>query len=618
MNGRKLTREEIWQRIRQQGGRQEYILSEMKRLGFWPSDNPQPTVAESFLEEQRKLQERLRALSAELAKVENPDEALKLMHKERKAAALLRREETRRKRNLERYQRACAWHERQRKEITWLGDGRFPALARKELDHARLAAQKLPLIGNAAELANAMGITLQELRFLCYQRDVSTVSHYQRFSIPKKSGGERIISAPMPRLKRAQYWLLENILDRIPPTDSAQGFVKERNIVSNAAPHVAKAVVINLDLENFFPSISYARVKGIYRQLGYSEEVAMLCALLSTELETSAYELDGQKYFVKTGAAALPQGAPTSPALSNLLCRRLDKRLRGAAAKLGFAYTRYADDLTFSAPATDNQVVKKLLWRVRKIVAAEGLKIHPRKTRVMRKHQRQEVTGIVVNQKPTVARDELRKFRALLFQIEKDGPEGKRWRDGPLFDSIEGFAHFVAMVDPDKGRPLRQRVLELRRKYQAQAQKRRMGPLSPHNFRGSAKLGRAPREQWWMAQAKPAPELELTPNELKEREKREKAAREAEEAAQNRPSQPPPQQPSRRQEPASRSWRSPPPPGQPQGDERQQQGDRQRQPERQNDNRWPARDRQPSSRISWWGWLIIIWIILQVVRLLTK
>ncbi len=601
---RKLTRDEIWQRIRATG-KQEFILSEMKRLGFWPAQSPQPTVAESFLAERTRLNERLREVSRELAKVADPDEAIKLLHKERKAAALARREETRRKRNAERFERASQWHRRQQQEISYLGEGCFAPLTQKTLNHARLAAQSLPLIGNAAELAGAMGITVNELRFLCYQRDVSTISHYQRFSIPKKSGGERIISAPMPRLKRAQYWLLENILDKVPVTASAQGFVKQRNIVTNAAPHVAKAVVVNLDLENFFPSIGYPRVKGIYRQLGYSEEVATLCALLSTEPETAAYELDGQRYFVKTGAAALPQGAPTSPALSNLLCRRLDKRMRGAAAKLGFDYTRYADDLTFSAASTDNLGVKKLLWRVRKIIESEGLKIHPRKTHVMRRHQRQEVTGVVVNQKPSVCREELRKFRALLFQIDKDGPEGKRWREGSLFDSIEGFANFVAMVNPDKGKPLQQRVRELRRKHQSERRPAAASPLSRANFRASAAAGKAPREKWWQARPRPAPVLELTANQVKEQEQREKAARAAEEAAKNAPprGQAPPPRPA--PAPVTRTWRSDPQP-------------------RAGDEPGRAPDRAPGQRpretggISWWWWLIGIWALLQLIRALTK
>jgi retron-type reverse transcriptase len=529
-SGRKLTREEIWQRV-QQSSKDEVILEEMRRLGFWPAESAQPTVAEAFVQERAQLETKLRELTTQLAKVRDPEQALKLLHQERKKAALEKREQTRRARNQERFRRASEWHRRQLAGITYLGDAHFKALAQKSLDHGRLSAQSLPLLGDAAELAKAMGITLNELRFLAYQRDVSTVSHYQRFAIPKKSGGERIISAPMPRLKRAQYWLLVNLLDKVPVTESAQGFVRQRNILTNALPHVAKKVVVNLDLENFFPSVGYPRVKGIFRQLGYSEEVATLCARLTTEAPTSAFELDGRRYFVRTGAAALPQGAPTSPALSNILCRRLDKRLRGAAAKLDFSYTRYADDLTFSSSTADNLAIKKLLWRVRKIIEAEGLKVHPRKTQVMRKHQRQEVTGVVVNEKPSVCREELRKFRALLFQIGKDGPEGKRWREGSLFNSIEGFAHFVAMVNPEKGKPLVERVHQLRRQYQAPSRPFARKPLSPDAFRAAAGAGRPPRDPWWQAQPRPAPVLELTQIERDEIKRREKEAKQAAEAA---------------------------------------------------------------------------------------
>jgi len=164
---------------------------------------------------------------------------------------------------------------------------------------------------------------------------------------------------------------------------------------------------------------------------------------------------------------------------------------------------------------------------VRKIVEAEGLKVHPRKTAVMREHQRQEVTGVVVNRKPSVCREELRKFRALLFQIEKDGPEGKRWREGSLFNSIEGYANFVAMVNTDKGKPLQERVKALRRKYQAPARPFAKSALGSERFRASAAAGRAPRENWWQAQAKPAPVLELTQqqrDEIRQREKAEKLA----------------------------------------------------------------------------------------------
>ena len=293
-----------------------------------------------------------------------------------------------------------------------------------------------------------MGLALAELRFLAFDRPLSRISHYQRFRIPKKTGGERLISAPMPRLKRAQYWILDNILARVPIHQAAHGFVPGRSILSNAAPHVGRDVVVNFDLKDFFPTLTWKRVRGKFRGLGYSEAVATVLALICTEPDVDEIELDGQRLYAKRGPRRLPQGAPTSPALTNLICLRLDQRLQGLAAKLGFTYTRYADDMTFSASGEPAKKTGALLKFVGEIVTAEGFTVHPDKTRVMRCHRRQEVTGLTVNERIAVPRDTLRRFRALLHGIETTGPEGKRWgRGGNVLLSAAGFARFVQMVD---------------------------------------------------------------------------------------------------------------------------------------------------------------------------
>ncbi|HEX8201347.1 MAG TPA: reverse transcriptase family protein, partial [Isosphaeraceae bacterium] len=230
-------------------------------------------------------------------------------------------------------------------------------------------------------------------------------------------------------------------------------------IVSNATPHVGSGVVVNLDIEGFFPTVHDRRIKGIFRQMGYSEQVATILALICSEPEVAAVELDGRTYHVARGRRFLPQGSPASPAISNLICRGLDASLSKVAADLEFRYTRYADDMTFSGPAEADAQVGRLLRRVRFVVEREGFRVHPEKTRILRRGRRQEVTGLVVNDRVNVSRSELRRFRATLYQIEKDGPEGKRWRDGAdVLASIEGFANFVAMVDPDRGDELRRRV----------------------------------------------------------------------------------------------------------------------------------------------------------------
>ena len=124
---------------------------------------------------------------------------------------------------------------------------------------------------------------------------------------------------PMPRLKKAQRWLLDEILSKVKAHPAAHGFTKDRNIVSNASPHVGARVVVNLDLSDFFPTLGYRRVRGMFRKLGYSEQAATIFALLATEPDTAQVELDGQRYHVALGERRLPQGAPTSSAVTNAI-----------------------------------------------------------------------------------------------------------------------------------------------------------------------------------------------------------------------------------------------------------------------------------------------------------
>lgn len=504
----KLTRQQLYERIRETS-KEEVILAEMIRLGFWDGEQEKPDLTAEFIAQRAALEKRLAELGQQQQLYSDPQKALRELHKARKKAALEKREQTRIARNQARYERAQQWHQKQQSEISWLGEGFSFGLSDTTQNEARLKQQNLPLLADSQTLATLMGITINELRFLCFQKDVSRINHYRRFSLLKKSGGERLISAPMPRLKRAQYWILENILNRVKLHDAAHGFVAGRSILTNALPHVGRAVVINLDMENFFPTVSYRRVKGLFRQLGYGEQIATELALLTTEPETEQVVLDGENWFVQQGERFLPQGAPSSPAISNIICRRLDSRLHAMARKLGFAYTRYADDMTFSC-ADNRGNVQQLLWRCKQIVQDEGFRVHPQKTRVMRKPQQQQVTGIVVNEKPSLDRKTLKRFRALLFQIAKDGMEGKRWGPGELMASIEGYANFVALVAPEKGIPLQKQVTDIKRQYGYATQPGRITALNKKLFRAKAARGESPRDSWWQAQGPSAPELEQT------------------------------------------------------------------------------------------------------------
>lgn len=570
------TRAEIYERIKA-SSKQEVILDEMQRLGFWPKGEGQPQLAAAHIQREGELQRELAELRQQIAVRQNPERALRQMRKERMQKALAQREETKRRQAQERHDKALAWHAKRATHVGYLGPGVSAALQgpqageappaageRRQADPQRLARHGLPELADAAQLADAMGITVAELRFLGFHREVARTHHYHSFTLPKKTGGERLISAPMPRLKRAQYWVLDNILAKVPAHDAAHGFLAGRSIVSNAAPHAGHDVVINLDVKDFFPSIAFGRIKGVFRHLGYGEAMATLLALLCSENRAQAWQVDGEKLFVggKARERVLPQGAPTSPMLTNLLCLRLDRRLLGLARQLGFVYTRYADDLTFSASgeaARDN--VGRLLGRVRWILRDEGFTPHPDKERVMRKGRRQEVTGLVVNaDKPGVSRETRRRLRAALHRAtQASAGKPAHWQGQAAQPSqLLGLAQFVYQVDPVQGGPLLGQARQLTRSpidrandalLQASRQDRaaaRAQPPASAQFRRLAASGQAPAlasgKTWWQPAEPAAPVIEKTDQQRREQRLQEREAARAQAAAAARPAVDTPQQ----------------------------------------------------------------------------
>jgi len=381
------------------------------------------------------------------------DEAVKLDEEDRK-----RRKEQKQAEAAER--KRCHAEDvarRKQTDIIFLGRGVSGGLADRRANVEKLQRLQLPVLTAPADLAKALNLTIPRLRWLAFHSEAATVTHYVRFQVPKKSGGMRELAAPHRDLAAAQQWILMHILEKIPAHDAAHGFVPGRGTMSNAVPHVGRATVVNLDLKDFFPSITFPRVKGIFQDLGYSPAVATILALLCTECPRRKVEYNGKALFVATGSRGLPQGACTSPALSNLLARRLDSRLAGLAKKLGFAYTRYADDLTFSG---DGEVAAKtgyLLARVRHIADDESLIVNEKKTRVQRPGRRQTVTGIVVNKRPNVPRCVTKRLRAILHHAQKEGlaAQNREQREG--FEHwLGGMIAYVQMVNPDKGKRLRE------------------------------------------------------------------------------------------------------------------------------------------------------------------
>lgn len=345
---------------------------------------------------------------------------------------------------------------RKAEDIIFLGVGVSARLSQRTSQREALQARGLPLLETPADVARALAIPIPKLRWLCFHNEAAEKTHYRYFEIPKRSGGMRQLSSPMPMLREAQRWILENILEKLPTEEPAHGFCKQRSTVTNAVPHIKQDLVINIDLSDFFPSITFPRVRGFFEKLGYSPAVATIFALLCTEPPRRAVEYSGKRYLVAVGERALPQGACTSPAISNQVTRKLDRRLSGMCQKHGWRYTRYADDLTFSAPREKRGEMGMFLARVRHILTEEGFALNPKKGRVQRACRRQSVTGIVVNDRLSLPREEVRRLRAILHQAEKTGLEAQNRENLPNFEAwLRGKIAYLSMVDPEKGKKMR-------------------------------------------------------------------------------------------------------------------------------------------------------------------
>jgi len=329
--------------------------------------------------------------------------------------------------------------------------------------HPEMAESRwqVPALATPRELATWIGFELEALEVLADRRRISwggapKARHYRYAWLPKRAGGARLVEAPKWRLRVVQRRILDGILARIPPHDAAHGFRGGRSVASFAQPHVGRAVVVRVDLQAFFTSVVAARVFGILHAAGYPEEVSRMIAALCThptppDVLARAPERDPIA-LARLRAPHLPQGAPTSGALSNLAAYRLDLRVAGYAAKLGAHYTRYADDLVLSGERRLVRHATTIVARLAAIADDEGFAVNFRKTRVMTAADRQQVAGVVVNDKLTVSRREVDRLRAILHNCLRDGPEAQNRGAHPDFRAhLRGRIGWVASVDPAKG-----------------------------------------------------------------------------------------------------------------------------------------------------------------------
>lgn len=295
---------------------------------------------------------------------------------------------------------------------------------------------------------------------------------YERVWLRRGARTPRLLEAPTPMLKRVQHVLLDDLVGAVPAHSAAHGFVAGRSVLTHARRHQAHELLISLDLRSFFSAVRTARVRGIFQAAGYPEAVAVLLAGLTTTATPVRVlramppggALDDRVALTRLlRAGPLAQGAPTSPALANAVCYRLDRRLEAYAAARGLSYSRYADDLAFSGPNMRRPGLTRFLAWVAATTRDEGFALNPAKSRVSTRSGRQQVTGLVVNQRPNVTRSEMERLRALLHDAVRHGPEAANRADHPDFRRhLEGRVAWVSAVNPERARRARNLLAQIR------------------------------------------------------------------------------------------------------------------------------------------------------------
>jgi RNA-directed DNA polymerase len=343
----------------------------------------------------------------------------------------------------------------------WIaGRGRMvPAFVEQGMASAEGAPRswEVPQIATLGDLAGELGLHPDDLGWLTAY---GTAEHYRLRWHEKKSGGFRLIEMPKGLLKHGQRRVLRHILDFIPPHEAAKGFRKGSSVRDFVEPHTGKHVLVRLDLEDFFPSITATRVLRVFLTAGYPEPVARALTRLTTH--SAPAEILGEKSLAwvprrRLATPHLPQGAPTSPVLANLCAFRLDCRLAGLAKAAGANYTRYADDLLFSGGEDFARQVKRFVVTVGAVILEEGFHPNHRKTRVMRRAQKQHAAGIVLNERPNLDRREFDRLKAILTNCVRHGLQSQNREGHADFAAhLLGKLSWVAFLHPEKGRKLRE------------------------------------------------------------------------------------------------------------------------------------------------------------------
>ncbi|WP_188467160.1 reverse transcriptase family protein [Bizionia arctica] len=319
-----------------------------------------------------------------------------------------------------------------------------------------LSSKNLPIIFDAYHLAYSIGIQPYRIINIIKDRD----HLYNTYRVRKKTGGHRWIMSPIEELKTIQTWIKINILDKIQTHNSANGFVKEKSIVTNAEKHINKETILNIDLYRFFDTITEKRIYQLFKKLGYTNKLSYDLSRILCVNPPKKYwkelkkENKLKKKFIKMKPSILPQGAPTSPIISNLLCIKLDEILFKYCEKSHLSYTRYADDITMSG---DNKNMPELK-KIKSIIRHNGFTVNIKKIRFISKHKKQTVTGITVNNGLFVDKKIIKEISQELYYCIKYGYKShleykfkKSKIKANYKDWLYGKICFVYSVEKEKG-----------------------------------------------------------------------------------------------------------------------------------------------------------------------